>query len=273
MGVSKQAAQKRFVPREGGGLLPEGQQIFSRFTQRARNALAAAGRVAGAEPVDAAQLAAGLLAEPEGLAAKVIQRAGLTGEQVVTAVGAGPAAAGEDADAAALRGLSFGADGKAALKGALKAALRYGHNYIGTEHLLLGVLFAGGATAQALASLGLDGQAVERLLAIEFAEIQARRKGRLTAIHHARRRGGPARAPARVQPWPPAAQPWPTSSVAKTVRASTAAARPCSTASRDGNGRAASSWRLRASVLLVSQPSPAPAVTTRTPNAIQASDR
>ena len=176
MGVSKQAAQKRFVPREGGGLLPEGQQIFSRFTQRARNALAAAGRVAGAEPVDAAQLAAGLLAEPEGLAAKVIQRAGLTGEQVVTAVGAGPAAAGEDADAAALRGLSFGADGKAALKGALKAALRYGHNYIGTEHLLLGVLFAGGATAQALASLGLDGQAVERLLAIEFAEIQARRK-------------------------------------------------------------------------------------------------
>ena len=39
-----------------------------------------------------------------------------------------------------------------------------------------GTLFAGGATAQALASLGLDGQAVERLLAIEFAEIQARRK-------------------------------------------------------------------------------------------------
>src|SRR6478752_6996012 len=40
MGVSKQAAQKRFVPREGG-LLPEGEQIFSRFTPRARNVLAA----------------------------------------------------------------------------------------------------------------------------------------------------------------------------------------------------------------------------------------
>ena len=176
MGVSKQAAQKRFVPREGGGLLPEGQQIFSRFTQRARNALAAAGRVAGAEPVDAAQLAAGLLAEPEGLAAKVIQRAGLTGEQVVTAVGAGPAAAGGDAGAAVLRELSFTEDGEAALAGTLKAALRLGHNYIGTEHVLLGILFAGGPAGQALASSGLDAETAERLLATELAEMRARLK-------------------------------------------------------------------------------------------------
>src|SRR6476661_1913107 len=41
MGVSKQAAQKRFVPREGGGLVPEGEQIFSRFTPRAGNVVAA----------------------------------------------------------------------------------------------------------------------------------------------------------------------------------------------------------------------------------------
>jgi len=172
MGVSKQAAQKRFVPRDSG-LVPEGQEAFARFTLRARNVLAAAGRVAGTEAVGAPQLAAGLLTEPEGLAAKVIERAGLTGEQFCAAVGAGPAAAGGGADAAALRELSFGADGKAALKGALKAALRYGHNYIGTEHLLLGVVSAGGATAQALASAGLDAEAVDRLLAIEFAEIQA----------------------------------------------------------------------------------------------------
>jgi hypothetical protein len=162
MGVSKQAAQKRFVPRG-----------FSRFTLRARNVLAAAGRIAGTEPAGAPQLAAGLLTEPEGLAAKVIERAGLTAEQFCAAVGAGPAAAGGGADAAALRELSFGADGKAALKGALKAALRYGHNYIGTEHLLLGVVSAGGATAQALASAGLDAETVDRLLAIEFAQIQA----------------------------------------------------------------------------------------------------
>ena len=175
MGVSKQAAQKRFVSRDGG-LVPEGQPMFSRFTQRARNVIGAAGRIAGAEPVDAAHLAAGLLAEPDGLAAKVIQRAGLTGGQVYAAVGAGPAAAGGDTDAAALRELSFAADGKAALKGTLKAVLRFGHNYIGTEHLLLGVLFADGGTGQALASLGLDAETAERLLGIEFAEIRARRK-------------------------------------------------------------------------------------------------
>jgi hypothetical protein len=174
IGVSKQAAQKRFVSREGG-LAPEGQQLFSRFTQRARNVIGAAGRVAGPEPVDAAHLAAALLVEPDGVAAKIIQRAGLTAEQVYAAVGAGPAAAGEDTDAATLRELSFAASGKATFKGALKAALRLGHNYIGTEHLLLGVLLADGRTGQALASLGLDTETAERLLGIEFAELQAQR--------------------------------------------------------------------------------------------------
>jgi len=176
MGVSKQAAQKRFVSRDGG-LAPEGHQLFSRFTQRARNVIGAAGRLAGTEPVDAAHLAAALLVEPEGVAAKVIQRAGLTGEQVYIAAGAGPAAAAGDTDAAALRELSFTADGKAVFKGALKAALRLGHNYIGTEHLLLGVLLADGPASQALVSLGLDTQTAERLLGIEIAEIQAQRAG------------------------------------------------------------------------------------------------
>jgi Clp amino terminal domain, pathogenicity island component len=174
MGVSKQAAQKRFVSRDGG-LAPEGHQLFSRFTQRARNVIGAAGRLAGTEPVDAAHLAAALLVEPEGVAAKVIQRAGLTAEQVYAAAGAGPAAAAGDTDAAALRELSFTADAKAVFKGALKAALRLGHNYIGTEHLLLGVLLTDGPASQALVSLGLDTQTAERLLGIEIAEIQARR--------------------------------------------------------------------------------------------------
>jgi ATP-dependent Clp protease ATP-binding subunit ClpA len=174
MGVSKQAAQKRFVPR-GGGLLPEGQQMFSRFTQRARNVLAAAGRLAGGKRVDAADLVAGLWVEPEGLAAQVMARAGLTAEQVYAAVGAGPAEAGEDADAAALHEFGFTGEGGAALKSALKTALRLGHNYIGTEHLLLGVLFADGHSGRALASAGLDAETAERLLADEFAELKARR--------------------------------------------------------------------------------------------------
>jgi len=172
MGVTKQAAQKRFVR----DLLPEGQQIFSRFTQRARNTLVAAGRIAEPDQVEASHLAAALLTESDGVAAKVIGRAGLTGEQLCAAVGAGPAAPTGDVDAAAMRGLSFGDDGKAALKGTLKAALRLGHNYIGTEHLLLGILFAGGPTGQALTALGLDAGTAERLLVAEIEEVQAKRR-------------------------------------------------------------------------------------------------
>jgi len=176
MGVSKQAAQKRFVPREGGGLVPEGEQIFSRFTPRARNVLAAGGRLAGDGPVGAAHLAAALLTEPEGLAARIIRRAGLTGEQVCAAVGAGPAEAAGDAGPTVLRELSFTEDGQAVLEGTLKAALRLGHNYIGTEHVLLGILFAGGPAGQALASSGLDAETAERLMAAELAEMRARMK-------------------------------------------------------------------------------------------------
>jgi Clp amino terminal domain, pathogenicity island component len=188
MGVSKQAAQKRFVPRGGDG----GPPLFSRFTPRARNVLSAAGRLAGGKRVDAADLAAGLLAEPDGLAAKVIERGGLTAEQVYAAVGAGPAPkgpenatakaaekpgseAGGDEELAALRELAYTSEGGAALKSALKAALRLGHNYIGTEHLLLGILYADEHAGRALAAAGLDAETAERLLAEVFAELKARR--------------------------------------------------------------------------------------------------
>jgi hypothetical protein len=176
MGVSKQAAQKRFVPRGGGGLLPEGQPMYSRFTLRARVVLAAAGQLAEGQQVDAAHLAAGLLVEPDGLAARAIKGAGLTAEQVHAAVGTGAASPGGDADPEALRELDFTADGSAALQGALKAALRLGHNYIGTEHLLLGILYADGPAGQALAAAGLDAGTAERLLAAEFAGLKARRQ-------------------------------------------------------------------------------------------------
>src|SRR5690242_21173926 len=53
MGVSKQAAQKRFVPRwTGSEVIPEGE-LFSRFTARARKVLAMAGAIAGPGDVPA----------------------------------------------------------------------------------------------------------------------------------------------------------------------------------------------------------------------------
>ncbi|HEY7013222.1 MAG TPA: Clp protease N-terminal domain-containing protein [Streptosporangiaceae bacterium] len=172
MGVTKQAAQQRFVARWESA-------EFSRFTARARNVLAAARQIAGlggAEQVDAGHLVAGLLSEPDGVAAKVIYAAGLTGEQVTTALGV-PAASGPgDADPAALRQLRFTDAGRRALRFTLEAAISLGHNYIGTEHLLLGVLGAGGDAAQALAGLGLTVEVARQKLADEFARIQAQRR-------------------------------------------------------------------------------------------------
>src|SRR5215468_9013692 len=70
LGVSKQAAQKRFVPTEGGN-------PYSRLTDRAVRVLYAAGKLADPQPMGAAHLTAALFTEPEGLAVKVFAEAGL----------------------------------------------------------------------------------------------------------------------------------------------------------------------------------------------------
>jgi len=128
-------------------------------------------------PAGQAHLAAALLSEPEGLAAKAIAAAGLAPERVYAAVGTGPAPqGGPNADSAALLELPFDDGGKVALKGALKAALRLGHNYIGTEHLLLGLLFAGGPVTEAFSALGLTPERAEQLISAELAAFQARRE-------------------------------------------------------------------------------------------------
>jgi hypothetical protein len=181
MGVSKQAAQKRFVPTKAADLFPPGHsKPFSRFTDRAVRVIAAAGRLSAAEPVGAAHMTAALLTEPDGIAAKVIAAAGLSPEQVYAAVGTGPVPQVANAESgralrAGLLELEFDHDTKAALKGSLRWALRLGHNYIGTEHLLLGVTFDGGPAGAALTGLGLSPQRAEQLVAAELAAVQARK--------------------------------------------------------------------------------------------------
>jgi ATP-dependent Clp protease ATP-binding subunit ClpA len=182
MGVTKQAAQKRFVT------LWEGAE-FSRFTQRSRSVLVAAARIAagaGAGTIDASHLAAALLSEPEGLAAKVIHGAGLTDEQVLTALGldeaavAGAAASegesgGGRGSPEELRRLRFTEEGRIAIRGSVTAALKLGHNYIGTEHLLLGILQGKGDAREILTGLGVTAGFTEGRLAEEFARIKALR--------------------------------------------------------------------------------------------------
>ena len=177
MGVSKQAAQQRFVPRGDpatGGSIPGD---FSRFTQRARAVLAAAedhARAADSAVIGSDHLAVGLFAEPAGLAAKVVAALGVTEQQVRAALGAPeqPEPA-ETADEPSRIPLGPGAT--ASLRGALKWALQMGHNYIGTEHILMGLLDENDATASALAGLGLAKHAVKRELTRQFAAVQAAR--------------------------------------------------------------------------------------------------
>jgi Clp amino terminal domain, pathogenicity island component len=176
MGVSKQAAQKRFVPTRAGDLMPNNARPFSRFTPRAANVLAAAGRLAAPDPADGAHLAAALLTEPDGVAAKAIAAGGVTPERFYAAVGAGPAERAANVGTAELLDVTLGESAKDALKGGLKAALRLGHNYIGTEHLLLGLVSRGGPVTDALTGLGLPPERAEELVTAEIADFQARKE-------------------------------------------------------------------------------------------------
>ncbi len=97
MGVSKQAAQKRFVPTRAADLFPPGyrQAVLPLHRPRCpRPRLGAAGQARRhRKPVGATapHLAAALLTEPEGVAAKAIAAAGLSPEQLYAALGTGPA--------------------------------------------------------------------------------------------------------------------------------------------------------------------------------------
>lgn len=140
MGVTKQAAQKRFVPKDPGqpGAM-DPSQGFERFTPRAKNALVAAhneAHAAGNEEVRPEHLVLGLLTEPDGLAAKAIVSQGVlldTVRQIATA--ALPPTADEVPDL-----IPYDAQAKKALELTFREALRLGHNYIGTEHMLLALL-------------------------------------------------------------------------------------------------------------------------------------
>lgn len=171
MGISKQGAQKRFVSR-GEDVAAENAR-FSRFTLRARRAIAAAGQIAASlqlDAVDVKHIVAGLLSEPDGVAAKAVHQLSITDEQIYDALGVRPATVDYDSSLEALRQLHFTEASKESLKGALKAALRFGHNYIGTEHLLLGPLSVDREVAETLAGLGLTLDLANRAVVSELTK-------------------------------------------------------------------------------------------------------
>ena len=149
LGVTKQAAQQRWLPNAPN---------FSRFTDRARHVLVLAqerARDLRHGQVDTEHLLLGIIAEEEGFGGRV----------VIAAAGSR-----EAAERAVTETLSQGTEkppthipftdlNKAVLRATLDEALGMGHNYVGTEHILLGLLkVTDGRAAQILAQLGLTYQ-------------------------------------------------------------------------------------------------------------------
>jgi hypothetical protein len=158
MGVTKQAAQQRSVPKVPAVTL-DPDEGFSRFTPRARNVVAAAhdeARSARSEHVTPAHLVLGLLAEPEAIGARVLTDAGVSADALrAAAVAAIPPPCPSPPEV-----VPYDAAAAKALQLTFREALRLGHNYIGTEHILLGLLEQE-AGAGVLSDLGLQQPAIE----------------------------------------------------------------------------------------------------------------
>jgi hypothetical protein len=157
MGVTKQAAQKRFVPRWGDDLLGAGR-TFDRFTDRARNVVVMANRLAsgaGRDSISPEHLVAALHSEPEGLAAKALVEFGAMPDVIAREL----SVTTEPGDVVDSMGLD--ADTVAVLESAIHVALGLGHNFIGTEHQLLGALALSDLdVTRRLADLGITAAAV-----------------------------------------------------------------------------------------------------------------
>jgi hypothetical protein len=175
MGVTKQAVQKRFVPRESEDLdFPKGGRL-SRFTPRARHCVQEAKKRAasiGNTHVTNTHLLLGLLAEPDGLAATAIEATGVS----LDTVEATATATLSSSRRRAAKTVRFSGEAKKTLELSLREALRLEHNYIGTEHLLLGLLRNSGEPAVALLEgLGVSHDNVEAEIQKLVAAIAARR--------------------------------------------------------------------------------------------------
>ena len=130
LGVSKQAAHKRFT---------FDAPTFERFTERARTAVSQSEREAhrlGHGFVGTEHILLGLLDVTDGLAARVLDGVGISKSAVEGSILSliKPGTASEDGT------LPFTPRAKAVLRHAAEEALRLSHNYVGTEHLLLGLL-------------------------------------------------------------------------------------------------------------------------------------
>jgi ATP-dependent Clp protease ATP-binding subunit ClpA len=130
--------------------------MFERFTDRARRVVVLAqeeARMLNHNYIGTEHILLGLIHEGEGVAAKALESLGISLEavrqQVEEIIGQGQQAPSGH--------IPFTPRAKKVLELSLREALQLGHNYIGTEHILLGLIREGeGVAAQVLVRLGAD---------------------------------------------------------------------------------------------------------------------
>jgi ATP-dependent Clp protease ATP-binding subunit ClpC len=133
-----------------------GGTLFERFTDRARRVVVLAqeeARLLNHNYIGTEHILLGLIHEGEGVAAKALESLGISLEavrsQVEEIIGQGGSSPSGH--------IPFTPRAKKVLELSLREALQLGHNYIGTEHILLGLIREGeGVAAQVLVKLGAD---------------------------------------------------------------------------------------------------------------------
>ena len=130
--------------------------MFERFTDRGRRVMVLAqeeARLLAHNFIGTEHLLLGLIDEGDGVAARALTSLGIRAEAVRERV----AERIHPAGASATGSPPFTPRAKKVLELSLREALQLGHHYIGTEHLLLGIVREGeGVAAQVLVSLGVD---------------------------------------------------------------------------------------------------------------------
>src|SRR5207302_1558886 len=168
-------------PREGKSFAPpvrrkRGYELFERFTERARQVVVLAQDEARAlkhNYIGTEHILLGLLREEEGLAARVLESLDITVEevraQVARIVGQG--------DEVTTGQIPFTPRAKKVLELALREALSLGHNYIGTEHILLGLVRENeGVAARILLDFDADAEKIRNEI-IRMLSGPGRRQG------------------------------------------------------------------------------------------------
>lgn len=184
LGISKQGAQQRFTgqsrledlphqlrelgvtleekflsrsPSASGGLLQKVRSAFKpqRFTAAARQVVILSqeeARNLGSTEIGSEHLVLGLLREETGIASSTLRSMGVTYEQLRSQVTGDRAPAQDVPDGH----VPFAAEARTALETAMTESANLRHNYIGTEHVLLGILKEENLARQMLKELHID---------------------------------------------------------------------------------------------------------------------